>query len=123
MYDTLREYKAQPSFASSTGQVIERSMDRGEKRGCAQAKREQKDRKDGFHGNFKGIRSINSCFQKPATGDATASLVLLLSHGIRGSPGSFRFPMCSRFGASCQEITPSRSSSSRSWDRPWPPSS
>jgi len=32
VYYTLREYKAQPSFAWSTGQVIERSMDRGEKR-------------------------------------------------------------------------------------------
>src|SRR5947209_11043716 len=84
VYETLRFVLAQPSFAWSTDQAIERSMDRGEKRGCAQAKCEQKDRKDCFHRNFKDIGSINSRPQRPETGDATASLVLLLSPGIRG---------------------------------------
>ena len=35
-------------------------------------------RKDRYHGNIKGIQSINSCSWKPATGDAAVSLVLLL---------------------------------------------
>src|SRR2546430_5767846 len=52
--------------------------------GLAQAKREQRDRKDNSHGNFKDIESINSYFQKSATGDAKASLDLLLSHSLRG---------------------------------------
>jgi hypothetical protein len=60
VYDTLHEYKAQPSFAESTDHVIERSFDRGENRSLAQEKREQKNREDCLYGNFKGIGSINS---------------------------------------------------------------
>ena len=42
-----------------------------------------KHRKNCFHEYFKGIQPINIYFEKPATGNATASLGILLSHCIR----------------------------------------
>ncbi len=51
----------------------------------------ENDREDCFHGTFRGVGSISSKFRRPATGDATASLVLLLHHVLSDSlSGVFR---------------------------------